>query len=60
MNNNPAHSSLEEAIKIRCRHCSIQETCRRKARKERYEDSGIVTYCTLTPDRKKKRKKKRG
>lgn len=50
---------LKDAVKIRCRFCSIQDECNRKERKERYEDSGVVTYCQITPDTKKRKKKKK-
>lgn len=56
---NEAQSSFEEAVKLRCRHCSVKETCSRKERKENYENSGIVTYCAITPDKKKRKKRRR-
>ena len=48
------------AIKIKCCYCEDKATCSRRTRKEQYEKSGLLTYCTLTPNRlltKSKKKK---
>lgn len=45
-------------VKILCRFCDIRDTCRRRANKEKYEESGWITRCTITPNRPKKKKLK--
>lgn len=49
--------AAQQAMRIRCRYCDIKDTCTRRERKESYENRGIMTYCTLTPNRFKKKKK---
>lgn len=48
--------SWERAVKIKCYYCDAKETCKFRAHKEKDEDRGIITYCTISPncDRKKK------
>lgn len=52
------HEVVEASVKIRCVYCDIRDTCIRREHKERYEARGIMTRCSLTPNRPKKRKKK--
>lgn len=51
--------SIDNAVKIKCQFCDIADTCNRRQRKEKYEDSGMVTRCTLTPNRPGASRKKR-
>lgn len=53
--------STDDAVKIKCRYCDIADICHRRQSKEQYEETGLVTRCTMTPNRpgagRKKRKK---
>ena len=49
---------VDAAIKIRCRYCDIKDTCSKREQKEKYENQGIATRCTLTPNRPGKKKRK--
>lgn len=49
---------IKESKKIRCRFCDIKDTCRTRAYKENSEKMGINTYCSLTPNKKKSKKRK--
>ena len=59
---NAGKLSVDNAIKIKCQFCEIADACSRRQHKEKYEDAGYVTRCTLTPNRpgvgRKKRQKK--
>lgn len=46
---------IENSVKIKCCYCDVAETCKFKERKESTEKMGIVTYCSMTPNRKKKK-----
>lgn len=46
------------AIKIKCCYCESKATCSRRSRKEQYEKAGLMTYCTLTPNRLQSKSKK--
>ena len=46
-----------EGVQIRCRYCDSKDTCKSRARKESYENAGVMTYCKITPNRPKKPKK---
>lgn len=52
---------IDQAVKIKCCYCDVAEICTRRAQKEHYEASGMVTRCTMTPnrpgDQRKQRKK---
>lgn len=53
---------LEDAVKIKCCYCDLKDICHRRANKEKYEQAGMITRCTLTPNRpgsKRKKRKKR-
>ncbi|WP_422661770.1 hypothetical protein ACK8P5_25790 (plasmid) [Paenibacillus sp. EC2-1] len=50
---------VEQATRIKCRWCDLAETCDKRARKEKYENAGWSTRCTMTPKRAKKKKKKK-
>lgn len=43
----------ENAVKIKCCYCDSKDTCKYKERKEATEKLGIVTKCTMTPNKKK-------
>ena len=43
--------------KICCLFCDIKDTCHLRARKEKYEDAGFMTYCPFTPNISKRKKK---
>ena len=48
---------LNKAVKIKCCYCESNETCIYRVRKEKSEETGCMTYCTLTPNVPKKQKK---
>lgn len=54
---NERKTLLNRAVKIKCCYCEIKEGCTRRMRKEKLEESGCMTYCTLTPNVPKKQKK---
>lgn len=45
----------ENSVKIKCCYCDAGETCKFRERKESTEKMGIMTYCAITPNRKKKK-----
>ncbi len=47
----------EQAVRIRCRYCDLYESCIRRERKEAIEKAGTMTYCAITPNKKKRKKK---
>lgn len=51
--------SIDTAVKIKCQFCDIAETCQRRQHKEKYEAAGLVTRCTITPNRPGASRKKR-
>lgn len=48
----------KKAVKIRCFRCDDKESCPYRKNKEKSEQMGIVTYCTMTPNKKKRKVKK--
>jgi hypothetical protein len=54
---NDKKSLLTKAVKIKCCYCDKNETCIYRLRKEKSEESGCMTYCTLTPNVPKKQRK---
>lgn len=46
---------LENGVKIKCVYCDLKDTCKTRVNKEKSENMGIVTYCTLTPNKPKKK-----
>lgn len=48
----------KKAVKIKCCYCDSKETCQFRERKEKSENRGITTLCTLTPNVIVKKKKK--
>lgn len=51
-------ASWAKAVKIKCCYCDAKETCKVRERKEKDENKGIMTWCTMTPNKKDKKKKK--
>lgn len=51
--------SVDEAVKIKCQYCDIADICHRRPLKEKYEATGLVTRCTMTPNRPGENRKKR-
>ena len=52
----------EKAVKIKCCFCELKDECNCRAQKEKYEEAGWTTRCTVTPNRpgaKRKSRKKR-
>lgn len=49
----------KSAKRLKCCYCEAQESCIYKARKERDEERGLMTFCTMTPNEAKKKKKKK-
>lgn len=56
---NDRNTLLKRAMKIKCCYCLNKDTCIYKGRKEKSENVGLNTYCTLTPNRLLKKKKKK-
>lgn len=52
----------ENARKVKCINCPKCDNCTLRKNKEKSENLGIITYCTLAPkkDTKPKNRKKRG
>lgn len=50
---------LKRAVKIKCCYCLSKDSCMYKSRKMKSEESGCITYCTLSPNRPKKFLKKK-
>ena len=50
---------IANSTKIKCCYCDLQETCSLRANKEKSENMGIITHCTLTPNVSKKKKNKK-
>lgn len=54
--------SVDNAVKIKCLYCEIADICHLRESKEKYEETGMITRCIVTPNRpgeqRKKRKKK--
>lgn len=50
---------VEQAVKIKCRYCDLAEICTLRPRKEKYEETGLVTRCIVTPNRPGEKRKKR-
>lgn len=48
----------ENGVNIKCCYCEAKENCKTRAFKEKSEDYGFKTYCTLTPNKTKKFLKK--
>lgn len=48
---------MDNSVRIKCKYCDIYETCKVKINKEKSENMGIITHCTLTPNLPKKSKK---
>lgn len=36
-----------EPIKLRCQDCVLKAECQRRERKEKYDTTGMTTYCTM-------------
>lgn len=47
-----------KAVKIKCCYCDKKGDCIYQLRKEKSEDLGYTTYCTLTPNIPKKQRKR--
>lgn len=46
----------ENSTSILCRFCDLKDSCKVKRNKEASEKMGIKTYCTLTPNKSKKKR----
>lgn len=55
---NTSQWNEENAVKIKCCYCDANETCVHRLRKEGYEKKGVMTMCVMTPNTKKKKRKK--
>jgi hypothetical protein len=47
---------IKNSTKIKCCYCDLSGKCSLQASKEKSENMGIITHCTLTPNTKKKKK----
>lgn len=45
---------IDNSKKIACRHCDLFRNCKTQEYKEKSEEIGITTYCSLTPNKEKK------
>lgn len=50
---------IDQAVKIKCRYCDLADICHRRETKEKYEETGMVTKCIITPNRPGEKRKKR-
>lgn len=53
---------LDDAVKIKCCYCELKDECNRRKQKEKYEQAGWITRCSISPNRpgvKRKKRKKR-
>lgn len=50
---------IKKSVRIKCRYCDLYGNCKTQKSKEKSEDMGITTYCTLTPNKPKKKIKKK-
>lgn len=48
---------INNSKKIACRHCVLCGNCSTQKQKEKSEDMGITTYCSLTPNKEKSKNK---
>lgn len=51
-------ASWAKAVKIKCCYCDSKESCPTRERKEKDENRGITTWCTMSPNIVGKKKKK--
>lgn len=49
----------DNAVKIKCCYCDEKDVCKFRTRKEKWEEQGVMTRCTMTPNKKKKKSKKK-
>lgn len=47
---------VNSSKKIACRHCVLCGNCSTQKHKEKSEEMGITTYCSLTPNKEMGRK----
>lgn len=50
---------ISKSVKIKCEYCELYGNCKTQLNKEKSEQMGIITYCTLTPNKLKKKTKKK-
>lgn len=55
---NRIKAMYENAVKIECRFCDLSGKCKFQLGKEQSQAMGMMTYCTLTPNKPKKKKRK--
>ena len=44
---------MKNAVKIMCCYCDTRNDCKHRKSKEKTEALGIITYCTLTTNKRK-------
>lgn len=49
---------VKNSTKIKCCYCDLSGSCSLQASKEKSENMGIITHCTLTPNVKKRKRAK--
>lgn len=49
---------ISNSIRIKCCYCDLKGQCKTQESKEKSENMGFTTYCTMTPNVPKKQKKK--
>ncbi len=47
---------INDSKKIACRHCVLCGNCNTQKQKEKSEEMGIITYCSLTPNKEMSKK----
>lgn len=55
---NKIQELISKSIRIKCCYCDLKGNCKTQASKEKSENMGFTTYCTMTPNVPKKQKKK--
>lgn len=54
---NRADELIKNSVKIKCCYCDLSGKCTLQPSKEKSENMGIITHCTLTPNVKKRKTK---
>lgn len=52
---------INNSVRIKCCYCNIKDSCSHRYSKEKSEQMGIKTFCSITPNKTKSsiKKKKR-
>lgn len=47
---------IKDSMRIKCCYCDAYQTCNTKSTKEKSELMRIITYCSITPNKKYRKK----